>query len=413
MRGSHSESRRLLILAPFPPRKDALHGGGRAIAHLVDGLADRHEIVLLCLRGPSAPPVDESLARRLVHVEEIGTARDASRLRVLLADYRGFLSGIPSWVRSAQSAEFGGRVREVVADWKPDIVQFEYPVMGQYIDALGDSTASRVLVEHDFAIAAARDVPIRRRGPAKVRALLELHTWKRFEGGLFEQMDAVVVFTERDAASVREFRAGTRVTVIPLGVEVPSRPLESAGGWPPTLLFVGSFVHEPNIDAAVRLTRFIFPRATKRFPDLRLDIVGHRPPREVRALAGPQVAVHADAPDITPYMNRASVVVVPVKFGGGMRVKVLEALAAGKAVVASPRALEGIGLKAGRHALVAESDEEFAAAVCELLVDRDRRASLGQAAHAWAQVNLSWDRSTDLLERLHASVISPPGDDTT
>jgi polysaccharide biosynthesis protein PslH len=172
-------------------------------------------------------------------------------------------------------------------------------------------------------------------------------------------------------------------------------------------------MHEPNVDAAVRLARDVFPRLRDAFPDLVLELVGHAVPREVRALAGPGVRVHGDVPDVTPYLERAAVFVAPIRLGGGTRVKVLEALAAGKAVVVTQRAAEGISATPGEHLLLAETDEDLAAAVAELLRNPARRAEIGEAAYSWARENVSWDRSAALLERLYSSLIEEQSARTT
>jgi len=407
-----SQGRRLLVLSPFPPRRDGVHGGARAIAHLLDRLAERNQVALLCLRGPTEPPVEEEFGARLASIEEVCYAnRAASRLRRiggLVGDYAGLLRGTPSWVRGLRSSKFARRVSEVGVAWRPDVVQLEYPVMGQYLDALLGLGAPQVLVEHDVAVAAARELRQHRSGPARLRAEAELLAWRRFERSLLGRVDAVVVFNDRDAAGVRELDADARLEVVPLGADVLDRPLDPVGESPPRLLFVGSFVHEPNVDAAVRLARDVFPRLSDGFPDLVLDLVGHAVPAEVRALAGPRIAVHGDVPDVTPYLERASVVVAPLRLGGGTRVKVLEALAAGKAVVVTQRAVEGIPATPGEHLLLGETDDELAAAVAELVRDPARRAELGAAAYGWAHENLSWDRSAALLERLYSSLIGQP-----
>jgi glycosyltransferase involved in cell wall biosynthesis len=230
---------------------------------------------------------------------------------------------------------------------------------------------------------------------------------------LLRQVDAVVVFTERDAAAVRELDADARLAIVPLAANVPEQPLDPVGESPSRLLFVGSFVHEPNVDAAVRLVRDVFPRLRDAFPDLVLDLVGHAIPGEVRALAGPRICIHGDVPDVTPYLERASVVVAPIRLGGGARVKVLEALAAGKAVVVTERAVEGIAATPGEHFLLAETDEELAAAAAELLRNPARRAELGEAAYSWARESVSWDRSATSLERLYSSLIAERSARTT
>ena len=179
----------------------------------------------------------------------------------------------------------------------------------------------------------------------------------------------------RSARSPRRFPWST----IPLRVEVPKRPLDPLGS-SPSVLFVGGFGHLPNVDAAVRLATQIFPRVRARCPEAALYLVGDKPPRRVRELAGDHVVVTGRVDDVTPYLDRAAVVVAPLRLGGGTRVKVLEALAAGKAVVASPLAAEGIEAVDGEHLLLAESDEELVDATARLLADPDARSSLGRRA---------------------------------
>jgi polysaccharide biosynthesis protein PslH len=392
----------VLVLAPFPPRRDALHGGARVIAHLLVRLADQNEIALLCLRRANDLPVDEFLASRLVHLDEVahGRGRSSHRFRSLILDYAALMLGTPSWVRAVRSAEFERRVRDVMRTWRPDLVQLEYPVMGHYVNALDDSSAPRLLVEHDLAVAAARELLPQRQGAGRIRAYAELRAWTRFERRLLARVNAVAVFTERDAVAARAL-GNTRVLVIPLGADVPAAPLDPPADSSPSLVFIGSFVHEPNVDAAVRLASRIFPPLRERFQDLTLELVGHAAPAAVRALPGDRIRVHSDVPDVTPFLQRAAVVVVPLRLGGGMRVKVVEALAAGKAVVASPRALEGIAALPGQHLLRAETDDEFVDAVASLVLDPTRRTSLGFAAHEWAREHLSWDRSATRFHQIY------------
>jgi glycosyltransferase involved in cell wall biosynthesis len=166
-------------------------------------------------------------------------------------------------------------------------------------------------------------------------------------------------------------------------------------------LFVGTFLHPPNLDAALRLGTTIFPSLQARCPDLRLQIVGPAPPPEVEGLSSASIEVTGWVPDVTPYLDRASVVVAPLRRGGGMRVKVLEALAAGKAVVASTLAVEGLNVRPGEQCLLAETDQEFVEAVQRLLSDADLRASLAARARTWALANLGWDRAVDAFEDLY------------
>src|SRR5262249_35776594 len=150
---------------------------------------------------------------------------------------------------------------------------------------------------------------------------------------------------------------------IPLGMELPERPLNPLGSPRLSLLFVGNFRHPPNVDAALRLTSRIFPREQSLVPGSILYIVGDRPRPQTRQMANLTVVGTARVPDVTTYRDRAALVVVPLRLGGGMRVKVLEALAAGKPIVASPLALEGFDVMDGKHVFLADSDRQFSDAI--------------------------------------------------
>jgi glycosyltransferase involved in cell wall biosynthesis len=230
--------------------------------------------------------------------------------------------------------------------------------------------------------------------------------WRRFERSIAGQVQAVVVFTARDRETLAPIAGDKPIIRIPLATTLPERPLDPRGDQPSSMLFVGNFIHPPNVDAAMRLVGAIFPQVQARVPGAVLRIVGDQPPARLAGSAKPSVVVTGRVPDVTPYLDRAAVVVIPVRMGGGMRVKVLEALAAGKAVVASRLAAEGLDVVQGRQILFAESDREFADATVELLLDVERRASLAAGARAWALENLGWERVIRAYENLYDSLDS-------
>jgi glycosyltransferase involved in cell wall biosynthesis len=125
------------------------------------------------------------------------------------------------------------------------------------------------------------------------------------------------------------------------------------------------------------------------------------------------VTVHGSVPDVTPYLNRAAVVVAPLRLGGSMRGKVLEALGAGKALVASPRAAEGVEALPDRHFVLATTEAELVDALAGLLLDPDRRRSLAISARQWALDNLSWEPSIHAFERLYESLVRRRGVDSS
>lgn len=410
MPSAHRTERRLLFLLPFAPRLDATHGGSRSLAEMLVQMATRHELALLCLRGADDLPVDQALKERCALVEEVPRPSDGrSILQRWLRRGRlmiGLLRGKPMWASDNAVGAFSTRVRELAQEWKPDIVQIEFAIMGQYIPALEPCKAPRVLADHDPGVEATRELLRSRHGLARLIQYLDVLAWERFERAIMRDVHTVVAVTERDRDALARSAGHTPVVRISVGTTLPELPLDPLGQPPPSLVFVGSFIHPPNVDAAARLISTIFPRVRSSYPESTLYIVGDQPPPEIQQMAYEGVIVTGRVPEVKPYLDRAAVVVVPLRLGGGMRVKVLEALAAGKAVVASPLAVEGLDLVSGEQIVLAEDDQQFCDAIIDLLGDPERRRGLASNARAWACTHLGWETVVANYEALYDSLLA-------
>jgi glycosyltransferase involved in cell wall biosynthesis len=396
----------VLVCTPFAPRLDARHGG-KATAQLLLRLAERNDVALLYLRAPAESAVDPLIASHCRLVEETPLPREG-RLPHRLVWGLGVLRGLPPWATDCRSSEYASALERVLDEWRPDLVEIHLQVMAQYVQAPARRNIPRILVDYDPGSAWASELLGMATGPSRFVRRLEVGAWRHYERATRPRFDAIVVFAERDVAAVKPTAGGARLVRIPLAIEVPELPLDHEGTEPPTILFVGGFAHHPNTDAALWLAREIFPRVVERAPDARLDLVGHDPGPEVCALAQGAVSVHASVPDVTPYLDRAAVVVAPIRIGGSMRMKVLEALAAGKALVATPRAAEGVAAIPGDQFVLAATEDELVDALTGLLLDRERRRTLGVGARAWAERNLGWQHGVEAFERLYDSLVETP-----
>jgi polysaccharide biosynthesis protein PslH len=393
---------RVLLLSPFVPVRDGRHGGGRAIHGLATALAARHELILLHPRRDEE--CDPDLAARCLAVETIAVpSRGAwGRRRAAMGS---LARGRSVWAGDLAVGEWQRTVAELVDRYQPDVVQVEHGVLGAALSGAGNR-AARVLTIHDPAASLGEMISLQHGGARllhRADAVFSVH----YERVVLALTDAAVVFTERDRSVVaRSLRSSTELVHIPLGWDVPESALDPLGGLPPTLVFVGNFHHPPNAEAARRLVQQILPLVRERRADVEVDIVGASPPTEVRALESAGVRVSGDVEDVTPFLDHAAVVVLPITAGGGTRVKLLEALGAGKASVVTGRAAAGLGDARCDAVVVADDVVDMAMAIVELLSDDEARRLLAARARTWARAELSWpvmaDRYADLYRRLIA-----------
>ncbi len=191
---------------------------------------------------------------------------------------------------------------------------------------------------------------------------------------------------------------------VPAGVDCGYfEPTHSAE--PHTIAFLGSMDWEANRIAVRAFLETTYPSVKSRFPDARFLVIGRNPSQQLRdaAAADPSVEVTGTVPDVRPFLSRAALLVLPLEVGGGTRVKVFEAMAAGVAIVSTPVGVEGLPVEPGRHAIIVPSGSQFTEAVARLLSDVETRGRIAAAARAWVEAEFSWEgaalRFKELCER--------------
>ena len=388
--------RRLVLVTPFAPAAEGRHGGVRAVHGLARELVRRHDVALLHLdRGQLDPALEAACAE----VHAIGIS-DPGPWGVRARGATNMLRGRSLKAAASSVPSLQRKLRSVLGTFAADVVQVEFGVLGDVL-AVAPGTL-RVLTIHEPAASLREGLSLRGEGLPLVHRL-DARVARREERRIVGRADAVVVFTERDRRLL-ERSAGlhAELAAIPLGWDVPEAPLSPVGTGPPTVLFIGSFAHPPNVDAALRLGREVFPIVRASHPEARLELVGGSPPPEVLALGDDRISVTGEVPSVTPHLDRAAVVAAPLAIGGGMRIKVLEALAAGKAVVASGRAAEGIAATPGEDLVVVDGAPATAAAISRLLDDEVARSRMAVRGREWACRELSFAAMADRYEELYA-----------
>lgn len=272
----------------------------------------------------------------------------------------------------------------------------------EYARALGERPA--IITPYESYSLYLRRALAAANGPAnRLKTFAQWRLAQAFERWMFAPYRRAVVVTEQDRAELKRLNSSLPVEVIPNGVDLAEFQPGEGERLERTLLFTGNYEYAPNVDAALRLATDILPRVQAQFPDTRLWLVGNAPPPELRALAGSHVEVTGRVPDVRPWLAQATAFVSPLRLGAGIKNKVLEALAMGCPVVATPLSVDGIAVEDGCHALVA-GDDRLAPAVIRLLQNRDLRYTLSRQGRLLIETRYSWARVARAYERLYTEV---------
>jgi len=398
----------ILFLAPylpFPP-----HGGGQLrIYHLLRHAAERHHVHLLSLAHSEYDPEIDRHLRQFGPVDVFPAPRHSAgrRLRALLR------SSTPDMVLRGRAELFEAQLRQLLQSKRFDVVQAESIEMAQYGRSFAPAGRSSPLFCYDAFNAEyllqrrafTTDLRRPRRWPAAGYSLIQWRRLLRYERGLRHHWDLILAVSEADRTVLRRLVQDTPIELVPNGVETAFfRPEEPralpAPGATPYLLFTGTLDFRPNVDALRWFAHSIWPKLRSRRPDLRFYVAGQRPAPEVQALGAlPGITVAGPVDDMRPWFNHAAAYVLPMRVGGGVRLKLLETWAMGLPCVTTSLGAEGVeGFVPGTHALVADTPGAFVEAVEGLLDDRALAKGLAAAGRALVVEHYDWRAIAGRLE---------------
>jgi glycosyltransferase involved in cell wall biosynthesis len=381
-------------------------GARQRVFHLVRGLAGSFEVSYAGLHAqPSEDELHEFLEKsgcaRFVSVSPRDGRASAPRQRGVFHLFRAaakrILSDIPSSVEDLWSDTFVRSLEQLSREHPVDAV---YATQSWTAEHARAARLSPILVDLDDLLGLLTRQRVRSATwyARKPIDLIDAHREVAYERRLPRRFASVVVAKSED----RSFFAGSlrdRVAVVPNGVSVP--PLESSPAPSTTgnsLLFVGTLIYPPNIDAVRWFAVNVLPLIWSKRPDVTFTVAGFGSGARLRdVLADSRCRVLESPPDLAPIYARADVVVAPIRIGGGTRIKILDALAHSRAVVATTFAAEGLGLQGGVELEYADSAEETASRCLALLVDAERRAVLGANGRKRVEEQFDWKRIEQML----------------
>ncbi len=239
--------------------------------------------------------------------------------------------------------------------------------------------------------------------PGAGYSFLQTLKLRTFERHLLQSADKNIAVSEADARALLSLAPDADIEVVPNGVDLSSYEMADGAHEVPTLcVFVGKMDFRPNIDAMSWFCRKVWPKLRIDNPEAELAIVGRDPVARVRALAGPAITVTGAVDDVRPWLARAGIVVVPLRVGGGTRLKVLEAMAMAKAIVATSMAVEGLDLVSGAEVVTADTPDGQVAAISRLMRESGMRRELGRSARYRVERDYRWEELVPRIESLYS-----------
>jgi sugar transferase (PEP-CTERM/EpsH1 system associated) len=393
-------------LVPYPPDD----GGKLRVFSLLRHISRCHDVALITLEKPEAN--DTSVATHLktfcTHVEFVGVP-NRSKAEYWLRMLRGVFKGEPTGYFASYSEEMADKIRTLTANEPFDIVDIQRPNMAPYIEAISPKSLCRkILTLYDVPYVQYRRImSVERDWGVKRRTFYK--DWlfsKRATLNYGRRFDKCILVSELDRVILKRDGPDLDITVVPNGVDTAGYTPLAEQPNASTLLMVGKMSYRPNVDAAIFFCREVFPLIKQKVPNAKLLIVGRDPTASVQALASEEVTVTGTVESVIPYYQRACISVVPLRSGGGTRLKILESMALGRPVVSTSLGCEGLSVTHDENVLIADTPVDFVFQTVRLLNDVELRQRLIANGRRLVEAKYDWQAIGQSLLQAYEEAIN-------
>ncbi|NIM91213.1 MAG: glycosyltransferase [Candidatus Aminicenantes bacterium] len=321
-----------------------------------------------------------------------------------------FASPVPPYFRQTyDSPEMSRVIGEMVQKDRYDFVIAEYSVMGQFIHNNPTLPPVRrvISVHESYYLARKKAFRHHRLGLKKLREAVNLKGLKKYEFDMYHQADKVLTLTPEGKEELLEICPELDISIVPHGVDVDYFAFLDSKDAEESIVFIGNYLHYPNVNAVLYFHREIWPRLKNLLPKIKFYVVGQAPPVEIQKLARDEsIVVTGRVDDVRPYIKKGRVFICPVDLGGGFRGKILEAMAMGRPVVSTSLGAEGIPVQDRENIIIGDDPEKFAQGVVELMKDEALFRRIAKKGRQLMEEKYAWEKGVEVMEGILAGMMS-------
>ena len=376
------------------------------VFNLLKNIAKSHEVWLLSFVSNDEERSGVNELEKICYKVHVIEKPQLGAMARPLDFFRFLFSGIPPDLRLHEVPAMKHAIHEIIEDHDIDIVEIVDSYMARYIEDIPPESQVKTAITFIDVVFSKYYRMMRKEKKLLRKIRLGLHSlmMRYWEPKYVKQFDRCITVSPVDKDLLLTKNPDLEIDVIPNGVDAQGTPVLSLTESSQSLIYVGNMGYLPNIDAVNFFTKQVMPTIREARPDIHLWIVGINPSDEVKKLAGGDVHVTGRVDQLEPYYSRSRIVVVPLRAGGGTRLKILEAMAFGRPVISTSTGAEGIEVEDGKHLLLANSSQEFVTQTLRLLDDLELQNSLVKNARQLVEEKYDWQVISNQLMNAYKSI---------
>lgn len=400
----------ILMISHFIPHPP--HGGAlQRSFNLLREISKKNTVHLLALNQKAILPDEKSVSESIEALNKycktikvFKIPSDFSKIKWYLLLFLNLFSLTPFTVWWFRSRELADEIKKKIQSNCFDLIHLDTIDLAQYANLAPN--IPKALNHHNVeSILLLRRSANEKNPLIKLYLYLQGHKLRRYEKNVVGKIDVNLTVSESDKENLHEQVPNGRFEVVPNGTDIsyfaPVKDIDAK-----ELVFIGGMNWYPNRDAMIYFSDKIYPLIKREVPEVVMNIIGQDPPREIEQLAkrDTSLKIYGFVKDVRDYISRSAVYVVPMRVGGGTRLKILDAFACGKALVSTSVGCEGIDVTPGENILIGDSPAEFAEQVIKLLEDHKLRAKLEINARKLVEEKYTWTKIGQLLNSIYQDI---------